>query len=209
MTNTYLNPVYNQSFPDPFVLKYRNEYWAYCTGDWPDGRRFGVLRSRDLVHWQPLAGALAPLPEQHPHYWAPEVTYYNGRFYLYYSAGDEATMQMRVAVAEHPVGPFVDSGQRLTKRTICDRRACADRRRWQLVPLLRHRLFAALAYRHRHRPRSAARPIYAGRPATAGDPAVLQLACLRPPPRREGRRALAYGRGVVCAQAQAALLSDV
>jgi GH43 family beta-xylosidase len=114
MTDTYLNPVYSQSFPDPFVLKYRNEYWAYCTGEWPDGRRFGVLRSRDLVHWQPLAGALAPLPEQHPHYWAPEVTYHNGHFYLYYSVGDEATMQMRVAVATHPAGPFVDSGQRLT-----------------------------------------------------------------------------------------------
>ena len=37
-TNTYLNPVYTGSFPDPFVLKYCGEYWAYCTGILVDGR---------------------------------------------------------------------------------------------------------------------------------------------------------------------------
>jgi GH43 family beta-xylosidase len=112
---TYLNPVYNQPFPDPFVLKYRGEYWAYCTGLWKDGRCFGVLRSRDLVHWQEVGGAMEPLAEPHQHYWAPEVTYHNGTFYLYYSVGDEATMHIRVAVAAHPAGPFVDCGRRLTR----------------------------------------------------------------------------------------------
>jgi GH43 family beta-xylosidase len=110
----YLNPVYPHSFPDPFVLKFRGEYWAYCTGFWPDGRCFGILRSRDLVQWEPQAGALAPLAGSFPCYWAPEVTYDNGRFYLYYSVGDEATMAIRVAVADHPAGPFEDSGRRLT-----------------------------------------------------------------------------------------------
>src|SRR5688572_7870941 len=114
MSETYLNPVFNHNFPDPFALKYRGEYWAYCTGLWDDGRCFGVARSRDLVHWQAVGGAMEPLPEPHPHYWAPEVTYDNGRFYLYYSVGDEVTMQIRVAVADHPAGPFVDSGRRLT-----------------------------------------------------------------------------------------------
>jgi GH43 family beta-xylosidase len=112
---TYLNPVYNRTFPDPFVLKHRGEYWAYCTGMWKDGRCFGVLRSRDLVHWEEVGGAMERLAEPHPQYWAPEVTYSNGRFYLYYSVGDEATMHIRVAVSEHPAGPFVDSGRRLTR----------------------------------------------------------------------------------------------
>lgn len=49
-----------------------------------------------------------------PHYWAPEVTYSDGRFYLYYSAGNEALMEIRVAVSDHPDGGFVDSGKRLT-----------------------------------------------------------------------------------------------
>lgn len=112
---TYVNPVWPHSFPDPFVLKFRGEYWAYCTGFWSDGRCFGILRSRDLVHWEPqAAGALEPLPGGHNCYWAPEVTYDGGRFYLYYSVGNEERMVIRVAVADHPAGPFVDSGHRLT-----------------------------------------------------------------------------------------------
>jgi GH43 family beta-xylosidase len=111
---TYQNPVYAKSFPDPFVLKYCGEYWAYCTGTWLDGRWFGVLRSRDLVDWEEVGGALEPLPGEWPCQWAPEVSYLNGIFYLYYSLGNEATMHIRVATAAHPAGPFRDSGHILT-----------------------------------------------------------------------------------------------
>jgi GH43 family beta-xylosidase len=110
----YRNPVYAHSFPDPFVLKFRGEYWAYCTGFWHDGRAFGILRSPDLVQWREQTGALEPLPGNHPCYWAPEVAYLDGRFYLYFSVGNEEHMEIRVAVADHPAGPFVDSGRRLT-----------------------------------------------------------------------------------------------
>lgn len=115
MRPTYTNPVYNHTFADPFVLKYCGEYWAYCTGAWRDGRWFGVLRSRDLVEWEEVGGALEPLPGGWPCQWAPEVIYHNGRFYLYYSLGDETSMQIRVAVADRPAGPFYDSGRRLTR----------------------------------------------------------------------------------------------
>jgi GH43 family beta-xylosidase len=111
---TYLNPVHARDFPDPFVLKFAGEYFAYCTGFWRDGRCFGVMRSRDLVNWQELAGALAPLPGGHPCYWAPEVYYRAGKFLMYYSVGNETLMHVRVAVADDPAGPFVDSGHRLT-----------------------------------------------------------------------------------------------
>lgn len=112
---SYLNPVYPRSFPDPFVLKFRGEYWGYCTGLWSDGRAFGILHSRDLVEWEERAGAMEPLPGGHTCYWAPEVTYDNGRFYLYYSVGNEERMEIRLAVADDPAGPFVDSGRRLTR----------------------------------------------------------------------------------------------
>jgi GH43 family beta-xylosidase len=123
---TYRNPVYGRSFPDPFVLKLKGEYWAYGTGPAADGRRFPVLRSPDLVRWQEVGGALAPLPGDilgnilgnklgnKPCYWAPEVAVHAGRLFLYYSVGDEETMEIRVAEADHPAGPFVDSGRRLT-----------------------------------------------------------------------------------------------
>jgi arabinan endo-1,5-alpha-L-arabinosidase len=114
MQHTYLNPVYAHNFPDPFVLKYCGEYWAYGTGTWRDGRWFGILRSRDLAVWEEIGGALEPLPGAWPCQWAPEVSYHNGSFYLYYSIGDEATMQIRVAISHSPAGPFVDSGRRLS-----------------------------------------------------------------------------------------------
>lgn len=113
-TASYLNPVYPHSFPDPFVLKFRGEYWAFCTGFWRDSRVFGVLHSRDLIHWRELDGAMAPFPEHYPCYWAPEVTYFNNRFYLYYSVGNEERMHIRVAVADEPAGPYMDSGRQLT-----------------------------------------------------------------------------------------------
>src|SRR5882757_3990994 len=91
--NTYTNPVYTHSFPDPYVLKFRGEYFAYCTGFWKDGKVFGVLKSRDLVHWQEIGGAMQPLDNNSPFYWAPEVTYDNGKFYLYYSVGNEELME--------------------------------------------------------------------------------------------------------------------
>jgi GH43 family beta-xylosidase len=108
------NPVYNRSFADPFVLKFCGSYWAYSTGFWHDGRCFGILQSNDLINWQELPGAMEPLPGGATCYWAPEVTYLNGRFYMYYSVGNEERMQIRVAVAERPSGPFIDSGRRLT-----------------------------------------------------------------------------------------------
>lgn len=119
MTQVYKNPVYPHSCPDPFVLKYAGEFWCYFTGMQPEGRCFGILHSPDLVNWRSVGSAmdrLAPgvLPYPDTCYWAPEVTFNNGTFYMYYSTGDETNMQIRVATASQPHGPFVDSGKRLT-----------------------------------------------------------------------------------------------
>jgi len=111
---TYCNPVYNQSFPDPFVLKFGGHYFAYCTGHWKDGSVFGVLRSSDLVDWQEVGGAMKPLESDAPFYWAPEVTYHGGKFYLYYSVGNETLMEVRVAISDRPDSGFADVGSRLT-----------------------------------------------------------------------------------------------
>lgn len=110
----YLNPVYEHDFPDPYVFKFCGEYWAICTGYWHDGGVFGLLHSRDLVHWKDYGSAVNPPPFDQPCYWAPEIFYDNGKFYLYYSVGNEEDMEIRVAVADHPAGKYVDSGYRLT-----------------------------------------------------------------------------------------------
>lgn len=115
----YQNPVRDLDFPDPFILKYRGEYWAICTGIWKDGRAFGMMHSHDLVHWSDLPGALERLESDRPevpyvYYWAPEIYQFGGRFYLYYCVGNETYMTIRVATADHPSGPYRDSGHALT-----------------------------------------------------------------------------------------------
>ncbi len=112
----YTNPLLDLGFADPYVLKYCGQYWAYCTGFWNDGRCFGILHSPDLINWNDMGGAMQPLPAGHSHYWAPEVAYSNGIFYLYYSAGNEENMHLRVATSVHPAGPFQDSGRQLTRQ---------------------------------------------------------------------------------------------
>ncbi len=114
---TYVNPVHPGPFADPFVLATDDGYVAYGTGAIVGGRAFEVLRSTDLVRWTSVGGALEPLDEPWAQdYWAPEVARGDdGRFYLYYSAGEgDRGHLLRVAVAERPEGPFRDEGVVLT-----------------------------------------------------------------------------------------------
>lgn len=112
MQPTYQNPVYPGEFADPFVLRHEGVYYAYGTAPGaPDGSQVPVLRSTDLVAWEPLGHALAAGGDTH--YWAPEVAERDGRFYMYYSSGsapEGVDQRLRVALADHPAGPFVDSG---------------------------------------------------------------------------------------------------
>ena len=102
LDDQYLNPVYTRSFPDPFILKYRGEYFGYSTGIASDGNVFQMICSTDLVEWHELGGAMLRLETDELFYWAPEVTYYNGKFYLYYSVGNVTLMHHRVAVSDLP-----------------------------------------------------------------------------------------------------------
>ena len=118
MQITHQNPVWSGYMADPFVLKWQGEYYAYGTGPrQPDGRVFPLLHSTDLVHWEAVGGALVPpAGNEQRACWAPEVAERDGRFYLYYSSADAAgdeTHRLRVAIADHPAGPFRETGDLL------------------------------------------------------------------------------------------------
>lgn len=122
---TYTNPVYPSDFPDPFVLRFNGRYYAYATSPAPVSAPgqpvFPMLSSTDLVTWKDEGHALLSLDLPGlDGYWAPEVAYSNGRFYLYYSVGncEDPNHHLRVAVAEHPLGPWRDSGRNLTPHEI-------------------------------------------------------------------------------------------
>ncbi|HEY8346474.1 MAG TPA: glycoside hydrolase family 43 protein [Symbiobacteriaceae bacterium] len=110
------NPVHTLPMADPFLLKWNGVYYAFATGPAPDGRIFPVLYSRDLIQWTFLGGAMAPLADPAARdYWAPEVIYLNGTFYLYYAVvAYGRDHHIRVATSRNPEGPYVDAGIDLT-----------------------------------------------------------------------------------------------
>ena len=123
---TYANPVLDENFPDPTVIRAPDgAYYAYAT----QGERAGghvnmqVARSRDLVRWELLPDALPVKPawaSRTQDFWAPHVSEHDGTWYLYYSAKPDAALTdttrglcLAVATARRPEGPFTDVGQPL------------------------------------------------------------------------------------------------
>jgi GH43 family beta-xylosidase len=100
---------------DPFVYHHAGYYYAVGTGGRPTTEtQFPLLRSTDLIHWDNLGGALIPVPDM-VEYWAAEVAFHDGLFYLYYSAraASGRDHHLRVATSADPAGPFTDIGRDL------------------------------------------------------------------------------------------------
>ncbi len=126
------NPVLPGFHADPEVL-YSNKtgkYYIYSTTDgkpgW-GGYKYYVYSSADMKEWKNEGVALDASTDQiswaNGNLWAPaavEVKQANGsyKYYLYYSArpNDNERKQIGVAVADSPVGPFVDLGHPLLSK---------------------------------------------------------------------------------------------
>jgi len=102
----------NPFFPgaDPFLLTHEGKYYLYCTdesGLAPDG--FLVYQSEDLIQWENKGYCLHKDNVMGQHwFWAPEVSFHNGKFYMVYSAEEH----IAVAVADSPLGPFCQTEKR-------------------------------------------------------------------------------------------------
>jgi beta-xylosidase len=126
-TMTTAQPVYTEYFADPYVWKHGGEYFAIGTGEReangdPSEMVFPLLRSKDLVRWIRAGRALLrPEATLGTHFWAPEVAFAQGKFWLYYSVGfAERGHQLRVATSDTPLGPYQD-----TDRPLIDPGQCA------------------------------------------------------------------------------------
>ncbi|XHX79058.1 MAG: glycoside hydrolase family 43 protein [Stenomitos frigidus ULC029] len=128
--NTYTNPIYHGYFADPFVWQHQGTYYAIGTGpaeaagqmDEHDQQRvFPLLQSDDLLNWKSAGKALLrPDCTLGNNFWAPEVAYCDGIFYLYYSVGHEdKNHQLRVATSANPLGPYQDVGTPLIDPNEC------------------------------------------------------------------------------------------
>ena len=109
----FVNPVINQDFADPGILKVGSTYYVYATNSAQDNVQ--VAKSTDLVHWQVLSDALPTLPawSEKGHTWAPGVsTTADGKSYvMYFVARDTASSKQCIGVATSakPEGPFNSS----------------------------------------------------------------------------------------------------
>ena len=108
---TYTNPLKTTDgadihVADPFVYKAENLYYLTGTTTSPEGEGFIYYTSSDLI-------SLYRKPENHIGdfaFWAPEVKYYKGKYYMTYSCFMKKYNRMLtcLAVSENPSGPFVD-----------------------------------------------------------------------------------------------------
>ena len=99
------------SHPDPSVVKIGDVYWASATSsNWFPA--FPLLYSTDLVNWKQQGFIFDKMPEWADYYfWAPEITYDNGKVYVYYTAHKKnGSLCVAVASADKPEGPYKDHG---------------------------------------------------------------------------------------------------
>lgn len=112
MAVTYTNPIYESA--DPFVLYHDGKYYLYAT--YCSDQGYYIRVSDDLVNWEEKGMCLEKkdvLGEKG--FWAPEVMFHNGLFYMAYTAD----WHIGIAVSESPLGPF----KQVEKKWICDKPA--------------------------------------------------------------------------------------
>jgi xylan 1,4-beta-xylosidase len=97
--------------PDPSVVKIGDTYWASATtSNWFPA--YPLMTSKDLVKWKTVGHVFNQLPPWADYYfWAPEITYDNGKVYVYYSAHKKnGNLCLGIASADKPEGPYRDHG---------------------------------------------------------------------------------------------------
>lgn len=121
-----IEPAIDANFPDPAALRADDGYYyVYATQGEVGGKmqNIQVARSRDLAAWERVGDALPIKPSwanQTQDFWAPHVSFHDGRYFLYYSAKPDVALVdnksglcLAVATADRPEGPFTDIGKPL------------------------------------------------------------------------------------------------
>lgn len=117
---TYTNPILEPVIADPTIIKADDGYfYVYATEDFFDydtGVRFvAIHRSKDLINWEDMGDAFTEKPDWKGNgfIWAPDIQYFNGQYYLYYSLSvwDDPNPGIGVATSDTPYGPFTDHGK--------------------------------------------------------------------------------------------------
>lgn len=84
--NYYQNPVIPGDFPDPTIIRAGDTYYAAgTTSDFAP--HYPLYESKDLVNWKQTGAVFYDTPAwASDSFWAPELYYHNGTFYVFYAA---------------------------------------------------------------------------------------------------------------------------
>ncbi len=90
---------------DPVMIKQADMYYLFCTG-----MGVSVFSSKDMKSWKqekPVFEkapdwAFSIAPEFRGHIWAPDISYYNGKYYLYYSVSAFGKNTSAIGLATNP-----------------------------------------------------------------------------------------------------------
>ena len=108
----YRNPVIAGDFPDPTVIRVGKMYYAAgTTSDFAPN--YPLYESSDLVNWKQIGSVFNELPAwASDSFWAPELYFKDGTFYVYYTAkrkGDRVSC-IGVATTKDLRKGFTDQG---------------------------------------------------------------------------------------------------
>ncbi|HKS30260.1 MAG TPA: family 43 glycosylhydrolase [Pyrinomonadaceae bacterium] len=107
----YKNPVIAGDYPDPSVIRVGKDYYATATsGEWAP--EFPILHSRDLLNWEIVGAVFRRRPDwAQGNFWAPEISYDKGRYFVYYTARKKGgPLCVAVASSNNAAGPYTDHG---------------------------------------------------------------------------------------------------
>ncbi|MGL4336672.1 MAG: glycoside hydrolase family 43 protein [Turicibacter sp.] len=108
----YMNTKNQLVAADPYVIDGEDGYYyAYATSDKLSGYGFLSWRSPNLVDWEEVGVAYYMAKDTWgvKDFWAPEVTKYNGKYYMHYTAKEaDGKIKIGMAVSDTPAGPFLD-----------------------------------------------------------------------------------------------------
>lgn len=112
----YRNPIRRGFFPDPSIVRVGEDYYM-VNSTFIYFPCIPVSHSRDLIHWEVIGHAITNPDWAHLEgleggrgYWAPDISYCNGRFYICATLrlNDVGAVRRRqmVVTAQRPEGPY-------------------------------------------------------------------------------------------------------
>lgn len=142
-----------ESCADPSLTRAQppdTAWYMYCTTDPLNDadrnaagefnfRLIPMLKSFDLVNWTYVGDAFTSKPDwvaDDVGLWAPEIQFFNGKYYLYYTASNTdlpgGGSAIGVATAPSPIGPWTDSGGPVVEPHPAP--CCPGSKRWVFDP---------------------------------------------------------------------------